>query len=301
LQEEDQTSKFGREGFLGFNVDGLKQLCRDRHLQVSGTKFDLVLRILHCDNGTTPEGQVLKRAATDVVKTTDAAGRTVEKHVAKKRKKPAPSASKAYDRVAKKINAVTQKKYQSHWGSKTHSTDVYSLVATLLDEVIAHENNYLETDPRFALTIAESAITSLTDNFGTICRPGYDDDGGWSSIDISLRRIVEAAKPHLTEEECEDAAVWIEEMHSTADAYGLMDYHDFLQTCEFLRGAGEGKSEEKGGDGGEDKKPSAAAMMPVSESVATGKLVEENDKKPEAAATESEVVNENVVNPAAAS
>lgn len=112
LQEEDQTSKFGREGFLGFNVDGLKQLCRDRNLQVSGAKFDLVLRILHCDNGTTPEGQTLKRAATDVVKTTDAAGRIVEKHVAKKRKKPAPSASKAYDRVMKKINSVTQKKYQ---------------------------------------------------------------------------------------------------------------------------------------------------------------------------------------------
>ena len=166
-------------------------------------------------------------------------------------------------------------------------------------QVITHENNYLETDPRFALTIAESAITSLTDNFGTICRPGYDN-GGWWSIDRSLRRIVEAAKPHLSEEECEDAAVWIEEMHSTADAYGLMDGHDFLQTCEFLRGAGEGKTEEEeeGGDSGDDKK-SVAAMMPVSGGVPVVKG-EEKDMKPEAATTKSEVVNENVVNPAAA-
>lgn len=161
-------------------------------------------------------------------------------------------------------------------------------------QVITHENNYLDTDPRFALTFAESAITSLADNFGTIRRPGYDDYGGWSSIDSSLRRIVEAAKPHLSEQECENAANWIEEMHSTADAYGLMDYHDFLKTCEFLRGAGEDKSEEEGGDSGDDKKPAAADLMPVSVGVATPK-VEENDKKPEAA-----VVNENVVNPAAA-
>lgn len=87
-------------------------MCRERNLQVSGNKFDLVLRILHCDNDTTPAGATLKRAATDVVKEVDATGKVVEKHVPKKRKKPALSASRVYTRVQKKIESVTQKKYQ---------------------------------------------------------------------------------------------------------------------------------------------------------------------------------------------
>eukprot|EP00984_Skeletonema_dohrnii_P034580 scaffold33596_cov115-Skeletonema_dohrnii-CCMP3373.AAC.1 len=114
LLENEQTSQFGPEGnFFSLNVDAIKQLCRARNLQVSGQKFDLVLRILHCDNGTAPEGTTLKRAATQIVSEVDAAtGQVVEKHVPKKRKKAAPSASKAYTRVQKKIEAVRQKKYQ---------------------------------------------------------------------------------------------------------------------------------------------------------------------------------------------
>ena len=114
LLDNEQTSQYGLEGnFFSLNVESIKQLCRARNLQVSGQKFDLVLRILHCDNGTTPEGTTLKRAATQIVSQVDAAtGQVVEKHVPKKRKKAAPSASRAYSRVQKKIEAVTQKKYQ---------------------------------------------------------------------------------------------------------------------------------------------------------------------------------------------
>ena len=119
LLEEPQTSIYAHEGkYIGLNVEQIKGKCRERNLQVSGNKFELVLRILHCDNDSTPEGQTLKRAATDVVTTTDAAtGKVVEKHVPKKRKKAAPSASRIYSRVQKKIEAVTQKKYQSHVSS----------------------------------------------------------------------------------------------------------------------------------------------------------------------------------------
>lgn len=114
LMEDPQTSKFGHEGkYIGINVEMLKGMCRDRNLQVTGTKYDLVLRILHCDNSSTPAGATLKRAATDVVSTVDAvSGEVVEKRVPKKRKKSAPSATKIYTRVEKKIEAVKQKKYQ---------------------------------------------------------------------------------------------------------------------------------------------------------------------------------------------
>jgi len=109
-----QTSKYGPEGHhIGINVEMLKGMCRERNLQVTGAKYDLVLRILHCDNDSTPEGATLKRAATDVVSTVDAvSGEVVEKRVPKKRKKAAPSASRIYTRVEKKIEAVKQKKYQ---------------------------------------------------------------------------------------------------------------------------------------------------------------------------------------------
>ena len=114
LLAEPQTSKYGPEGHhIGINVEMLKGMCRERNLQVTGAKYDLVLRILHCDNNSTPEGATLKRAATDVVSTVDAvSGEVVEKRVPKKRKKAAPSASRIYTRVEKKIEAVKQKKYQ---------------------------------------------------------------------------------------------------------------------------------------------------------------------------------------------
>ena len=114
LLAEPQTSKYGPEGHhIGINVEMLKGMCRERNLQVTGAKYDLVLRILHCDNDSTPEGATLKRAATDVVSTVDAvSGEVVEKRVPKKRQKAAPSASRIYTRVEKKIEAVKQKKYQ---------------------------------------------------------------------------------------------------------------------------------------------------------------------------------------------
>ena len=247
LLEDPQTSKFAsEEKYCGINVESLKAMCRERNLQVTGVKFDLVLRILHCDNNSTPEGTTLKRAATDVITTVDSTtGQVVAKHVPKKRKKAAPSASKIYTRVDKKIESVKQKKYQSHWGSKTHSTEVYDLVGSILqNDIIGSEESYLTKDPRFALTIAESACTSLSENFYKIQRPGYDDCGGWSTIDDSLRTIVEAAKPILSAEEKESTAEWIEGLHHAADPYGLTMDTNLLETAEYIRGVDAASAEE---------------------------------------------------------
>jgi len=249
LLDEAQTSKYAPEQtYAGLNVEQIKAMCRERNLQVSGTKFDLVLRILHCDNDSTPKGTTLKRAATDVITSVDATtGEVVEKHVPKKRKKAKLSSSGVYTRVQKKVESVRQKKYQSHWGSKTHSSDVYGLVASILHrDIVASEEGYLTKDPKYALEIAEAACTSLTDNFGTIRRPGYDDLAGWSEIDASLRKIVEAVKPILSGEERERCADWIEALHNEGDPYGLTMDTDLLKTVDILRGATGETVEENG-------------------------------------------------------
>jgi len=247
LLDSPITSKYGPEGkYVSLNVDAIKGMCRERNLQVSGSKFDLVLRVLHHDNGTTPEGTTLKRAATDVIKEVNTStGEVTEKHVPKKRKKAAPSAAKVYTRVQKKIESVTQKKYQSHWGSKCHSTDVYDLVATILhNDVVKSDADYLNTDPRFALSIAKAACTSLTDNWNTMSRMGYDDCGGWGTIDRDLRRITKAVEPLLNDEEKEAAAEWIEDLYNAAEPYGLVMDTEIMETVKFLRGQGKKDEDE---------------------------------------------------------
>jgi len=289
LLENDQSSKYACEKY-GINVDRLKAMCRERNLQVSGVKFDLVLRILHCDNSTTPEGSTLKRAATDVITTVDVAtGTVVEKHVPKKRKKAKPSASKVYTRVDKKIESCKQKKYQSHWGSKSHSSEVYGLVADILSsDVINSEESYLSKDPRFAVSIAEAACTSLSENFHKMMRPGYDDYGSWGEIDSSLRTIAEAVKPVFSAGEKEKMAAWIEDLYNTIEPYGLdMNAPDLLETAEYLRGNEDApkKSEETAAVAKEevpvdDRKPAAAKEVPV------------DDRKPAAAAVAAASVPE---------
>lgn len=291
LIDEPQTSMYACEvQYVGLNVEKIKTMCRERNLQVSGTKFDLVLRIMHSDNESTPAGTTLKRAATDVVKTVDATtGSVVEKHVPKKRKKAAISAIRVYTRVQKKIEAVSQKKYQSHWGSKTHSSEVYGLVGDILYcDIVRSDEGYLTNNPRFALSIAEAACTSLADNFETMCRKGYDDEGGWSNIDSSLRTIVDAAKPVLSDEEREGTAEWIEALYNVAEPYGLSDDTDLMRTVEFIRGSDdEQKSDEDGTEAGavDDSKPDADVA-----SAATMKAGDETLKN------NSHVVKENLVN-----
>ena len=276
LLEDEQTSKFAPEGkYVSLNVDAIKEMCRSRDLQVGGTRFDLVLRILHCDNDTTPAGATLKRAATDVTSTVDpATGEAVETRVPKKRKKAAPNPGRAYDRVQKEIEAVRQKKYQSYWGSKFHSEDVYGLVGGIIHEVLESEENYLENDPKFALKMAEAVCTSLVDNFGTMQRPGYDCQGGWSMIDDSLRQIAEAAKPLLSEEEREHFASWVQDLENTGEPYGLNMDHDFVGTIKFLRNDEPEKSEEADVDDRKvaavEKKSATNEGNAVNENIANG-------------------------------
>ena len=67
LLDNEPTAIFVRAPLFHMHVaDWIKRLCRVRNLSDEGEQFDLVLRILHCDNGTTPEGTTRKRVATQV-------------------------------------------------------------------------------------------------------------------------------------------------------------------------------------------------------------------------------------------
>mmetsp|Transcript_28623 Transcript_28623/g.69522 ORF Transcript_28623/g.69522 Transcript_28623/m.69522 type:complete len:437 (-) Transcript_28623:105-1415(-) len=147
-------------------VSQLKDLCRATNgkLMLSGTKQQLIDRLLSCDDGfiTKLSDQsivTLKSSCADssMIKSGikyDLISRLVQKHygfdsasgngstvaastggpvVAGKepttKAPPAPSPKRIYDRLSKKMNAVnTQKKYKTHRGYKGHPADVYRMM-----------------------------------------------------------------------------------------------------------------------------------------------------------------------------
>ena len=143
---------------------------------------------------------------------------------------------------------------------------MYDLVATILsNDVVRSEEDYLNEDPRFALSLAEAACTSLSDNFHIMQRPGYDDDGGWSIIDSELKTIAESTRDILSEEERESFAGWIEDLHNVADPYGLTMDTNLMATAEYLRGNDEGgkREEVEAGEEENDERKPAAVPLPV--------------------------------------
>jgi len=210
LFDNETTEKYSAEGRWGYTVDTLKEECSKRNLVQSGNKFTIVLRLVQFDNGTAPEAIA---AATKRPAPTNPDG------TAKKSKPSRPKLDKIYERVQKKVLSCDQKKYQSHWGSKTHSPELYSMIEKLIDKECI-EKGYVKSDPLFALEIAKSALVSLNDNFSSINRPGYDDDyltGAFSSLET----ILEAAKPLMSKELIGTTITWMEELDAELDSYGL--------------------------------------------------------------------------------
>ena len=190
---------------------------------------------------------------------------------------------------------------------------MYGLVEDILSsDVINSEESYLSKDPRFAVSIAEAACTSLSDNFRKMMRPGYDDYGSWGEIDSSLRTIAEAVKPVFSAGEKEKMAAWIEDLYNTIEPYGLdMNAPDLLETAEYLRGNEDAptKSEETAAVAKDevpvdDRKPAAAKEVPVDDckpaaaAVAAASVPEKadvsNDNNSEV--EKPVIVNENVAN-----
>ena len=212
LMEDENTSKYGVEGYYGSNMSSLKEECSKRNLVQSGTKLKLVVRILQQDHGTNPEATA---AATKRPRAVNEDG------TAKKKSKPTKAnLENIHKRVLKKIEACdTQKKYESHYGSKCHAPDLYSLINDLIQKECI-EKGFATSDPLFALKVAKSALVCLADNFHKINRPGYDEDY-IQCISYNLSEIVGLAKPHMEEELKNQTIEWIEELDSNLEQYGL--------------------------------------------------------------------------------
>jgi len=204
-------------------IDELKGECRKRLLQVTGTKYDLVLRIIQHEHGT--GGDSLKRAATEI--TTDGNGNTTQ--VIKKRKPSKPSPSTFYTRVQKKIIAVDQKKYQSYYGAKAHAPDVCDLMSELLQSIEPHTG----TDPKLVIDCCRSVVSSFVDNFGFFERAGYCEDlEGMADTIVDYANDV---RSKVAQEELDDLAKTMIEWRDIIDPYGgFMDY-DMEKTACIIR------------------------------------------------------------------
>lgn len=163
---------------------GLKELCKNKLLVQSANKYDQALRLLHAEFGT----GTAKRASTETV--VDQDGKEVQ--VLNKRK-VMPSAKTMYIRVEKKMKAVSQKKYQTHYGSKSHSAHVYYLMKNLIQENCI-ESKIIESDPRLALDMAKAIFQSFHDHWQVMERPGYDTDIFRDAVDC-FSDILKAALP----------------------------------------------------------------------------------------------------------
>ncbi|OEU10505.1 hypothetical protein FRACYDRAFT_247042 [Fragilariopsis cylindrus CCMP1102] len=232
-------------------IDALKAECRKRMLQVSGNKFDLVLRIVQHEHGT--GGDTLKRPATSIV-VDETSG--IEKHVAKKRKPSKPSPSTMYTRIQKKIRSCSQKKYQSHWGSKSHAPAVCSLVHSLLESL----DKYTETDPNLVVDGCYAIVSSFVENFDYFDRPGYCEDLEDSAEKIIQYVVYDIPRNMVSSNDLDKLANIMIEWQNVAAPYGVLNNRclGFDIGANLIRN-GRGADEEE-----EDKKPPAAvAQAPI--------------------------------------
>ena len=282
----EAAAKFScnKNGYM-MTLEQCKNLCREKLLQVGGSKYDLILRILQHDHDT--GGDSLKRAATETVTVVQDDGQEKEVQVAKKRKtsnskpKPATFAS----RIQKKIYAVSQKKYQSYWGAKSHAPDVCMLMGDLFSQA----KKYLDTDPRLAYNLITAIFSSFATHFDVMQRPGYCEDLG--SMVGELYDIFETLQPVLEEASLLDEAVeWLEALDSVCAPYGLLDDLYCSEQCNIeatIRMLKKGASDDEHEEGDDetnllDTKPAAAAPAPTPSSEFEQALDLLNTKKPAA-------------------
>jgi hypothetical protein len=178
----------------------------------SGNKYDLILRLC-----THEHGGEAKRAATETIVDDD--GKQVE--VLKKRKTTTVSPKMMYSRVEKKMNAVTGQKYPSHWGSKTHSGDVYSLMEKLIREN-CFDSKIIDTDPMLALEMGCSVFRAFHDTWHVMNRPGYDTETFDSAVEL-FARILQANRDNLNPERSESIVSLLENVEACTSPYGFGD------------------------------------------------------------------------------
>jgi hypothetical protein len=178
----------------------LKEECKSRLLIVSGNKYDLLLRILHHDFET----GTAKRAATETIIDDDGQ----EKEILKKRAKIIFKPNRIYEKVKNLIHAVNQKKYQTQYGSKDHTPDVFMLLRRLFQEHCI-DSKIAETDPLTAFDMVKAAFQAFRDHWRTMERTGYGSSDCQYAMELA-GQIFKIIRPHLSPVKIEEMVTLVE-------------------------------------------------------------------------------------------
>lgn len=191
------------------SIATLKHQLKENLLVQSGAKYELVLRLLHARFGS----GTAKRAATEtaVDEETGESKEILKKH----RVTVTPKA--LYTRVQKKIQAVSQKKYQSRFGSKDHAGAVYGLMKTLVEDHCIKDK---EICAARAESLARAVFQAFFDFWQVMERPGYDTQDFREAVD-AYSQVLEAARPEMSEDDVERVASLLESIEACGEQYCL--------------------------------------------------------------------------------
>eukprot|EP00854_Cymbomonas_tetramitiformis_P014889 gene14889-17601_t len=221
LMANENTSSYGAEARAGTisrvtlewvghqegkTLDDIKAECRNKGLQVSGTKYDLVLRLLQATHGVgTP-----KRAAVEVSSTgapiVDASGAPVPKK--RKASTKTPDMDKLSERIKKKIFQDSSK--WSNQKFKDHASDVFSACANIIQKE-AFDKGFVERKDLTALDICEAVFEPIVSNESRLSGQGYD----------LVKEVIRAVGSQMSLETIAVHREWINEVRGSLSAYGV--------------------------------------------------------------------------------
>jgi len=222
--------------YSGYKQYHLKEILKEKLLVQSGTKYEQILRLIRFKFGTGPTSTV-KRDATETI-TDETTGKEIQ--VAKKRKISIPTPKQMHSRVSKKMNAVTQKKYQSHYGSKNHSPDVYNLMRTLIKENCV-DNKLVDTNPSLAVEMCLGVFHAFDENWHVMVRTGYETNIFREAIDLFgdvLKKNCSTNNSESNNEQIENIVSTLESIQTNVNGYCL--HTRMKEDCAVYYSTGEG-------------------------------------------------------------
>ena len=149
------------------------------------------------------------------------------------------------------MNAVTQKKYQSHNGSKRHPYDVYNLMKELMKEncfLPDKKNPHMVIgevidDPLLAMELCEGVFRAFDDNFHVMMRTGYDQQDFREVVDM-FGDVLKAAKPQMSQKQMDDVVNLLESIEASVRMDGLHKRSSFDPAVFYSTGGGKDKPDD---------------------------------------------------------
>lgn len=140
---------------------------------------------------------------------------------AKKRRKAVPGPKTFYNRVEKKMKAVTQKKYQSKYGAKSHAAHVYRLIKDLIEENCI-DGKIVETDPLKALEMSKASFQAFYDHWQVMRSPGYDTEIFREAMDL-FADVLKAAADKMSPDKIEEVVSLLESIEACVSGYCIAE------------------------------------------------------------------------------